>query len=140
MISAATPGLAERIDAITRFLPALERQDAAGAWVGGGTRDDGAYVMPRFEHSDVTDGFVRACNDNEWVTPFDWVRWQATAARKYYPDTPLLQRARVRTLGQLLTLHVRKDRFVEGHFAGMVESGHIAAILRRLSVIREGLR
>ena len=140
MISAATPGPAERIDAVTRFLPALGRPDAAGSWVGGGTRDDGAYVMPRLAHGDVSDGFIQACNDNGWVTPFDWVRWQATAARKYYPDTPLLQRARVRTLGQLLTLHVRKDRFVEGHFAGMVESGHIAAILRRLTAIGGGLR
>jgi hypothetical protein len=33
--------------------------------------------------------------------------------------------------------HVRADRFVEGHLASVLESGHITAILRRLRGIRE---
>ena len=42
-------------------------------------------------------------------------------------------------MGLLLTTHVRCDHFVEGHFAGMLESGHITAILRRLQAIRPSL-
>jgi hypothetical protein len=38
---------------------------------------------------------------------------------------------------ELLTAHVRGDRFVEGHLASVFESGHITAILRRLKQIRE---
>ena len=112
MISAATPGPGKRLDAITRFLPALGGPDAGGEWVGGGERDDGAYVMPRFAQSAVDDETIRTSDDDGWV----------------------------RTLGQLLPLHVRKDRFVEGHVAGIFECGHIAAILLRLAVIREALR
>jgi hypothetical protein len=33
-------------------------------------------------------------------------------------------------------MHVRKDRFCEGHFGAVLESGHIAAILRRVAGIR----
>ena len=139
MISADTPSLAARIDAITRFLPALEGPDAGGEWVGGGERDDGAYVMPRFAHSEVTDEFVQACYDNEWVVPFDWMGWHGIA-EEYYPDSLLLSRARVATLARLFTAQIRCDRFVDGQLAGAIESGHIAAILRRLVAIRERLR
>jgi hypothetical protein len=41
------------------------------------------------------------------------------------------------TLRKLLTTHVRADRFVEGHLAGVLESGHMLAILRRLKDIRQ---
>ena len=40
---------------------------------------------------------------------------------------------------KLLTTHVRKERFCEGHLAAMFEDGHIVALLRRLKVIREGM-
>ena len=38
---------------------------------------------------------------------------------------------------ELVTAHVRADRFVEGHLVSVFESGHITAILRRLKQIRE---
>jgi hypothetical protein len=37
----------------------------------------------------------------------------------------------------LLTLHVRKERFCEGHIAAMVEAGYIQGILERLKEMRE---
>jgi hypothetical protein len=38
-----------------------------------------------------------------------------------------------------LTLHIRRDRFFEGHLANMIADGHIAAILRRMAAIRTEL-
>lgn len=37
---------------------------------------------------------------------------------------------------KLLTTHVRKERFCSGHLAGMIENGHILALLKRLAAIR----
>ncbi|MBN1128044.1 MAG: hypothetical protein JXA71_03610 [Chitinispirillaceae bacterium] len=37
---------------------------------------------------------------------------------------------------KLCTLHVRKDRFCEGHLAGIVEAGHMTEILKRLKELR----
>jgi hypothetical protein len=47
----------------------------------------------------------------------------------------LLSKANLQTLRKLLTAHVRADRFTEGHLAGMIESGHIAMILKRMAEI-----
>lgn len=48
-----------------------------------------------------------------------------------YPEK--LGSAPAKDLWRLLTLHVRKDPFVDGHLPLMVENGHITACLRRLS-------
>lgn len=133
------PVLAARIDAITQYLPALEPPRVAGNWAGGVPEADGTRILPWFRHEDEVLAFMQSCIDNGWVQVFEWHGWQETAERKYFPETPLLRRARVKTLQRLLTLHLRKDRFVEGHFAAMVEAGHIAAILRRLQEIRRRL-
>jgi len=37
----------------------------------------------------------------------------------------MLERADLETIRKLLTLHVRKERFCEGHLLGMFESGHL---------------
>lgn len=47
-----------------------------------------------------------------------------------------MKKATLKTCIKLLTLHARKERFVDGHFASMVQSGHITAILYRLSNLR----
>jgi hypothetical protein len=39
----------------------------------------------------------------------------------------------------LFTLHLRADRFNGGHFVAVVESGLIAAALRRLQALRDEL-
>jgi hypothetical protein len=37
----------------------------------------------------------------------------------------------------LITIHVRKERFCEGHLPAVVKCGHMAALLRRLKELRE---
>jgi hypothetical protein len=69
------------------------------------------------------------------MEPFDWGEWQPRA-HALYRDPQALGRARLSTLRRLLTLHVRKDRFCEGHLAAMLAEGHIQAILRRIAELR----
>lgn len=120
------------------FLPALERR-VAGVWRGGEKREDGVILMPWFEYDDTTLAFRRACASGGWVTPeFDWPAW-APQAKDYIDGRLPIAEADVGTLQRLLTTYIRADRFNEGTFAAMVESGHIAAIVRRLADIRETL-
>jgi len=42
----------------------------------------------------------------------------------------------VDVIRKLLTTHVRKERFCEGHLLAMFESGHIVNVLRRLKGLR----
>jgi len=37
----------------------------------------------------------------------------------------------------LLTIHVRKERFCEGHLACVCESGHIVSVLKKLKQLWE---
>ena len=81
--------------------------------------------------------FQQALYENGWVTPsFDWSEWQDTA--REYVDKPLkIDSADAKTIQNLLTTHVRKERFCEGHLSAMFENGHIVALLRRLKAIRD---
>jgi hypothetical protein len=81
-------------------------------------------------------GFLDALHKHGWLSPFDWTAWQDEAER-YLKDPAALASADLDTLRKLLTLHVRKDRFCDGHLLEMFESGNITAILRRLKVLAE---
>ena len=121
----------QELDAILRFLPIFERPGYVfGEW---------QYPPGQFPYcltsSDVND-FDKALYGQQIVFPFDWPSWQKEAER-YHSDPDALETADLLTLRKLLTTHVRKDRFVEGHLASMFECGHITAILRRLKAIRE---
>ncbi|PCC73709.1 DUF6508 domain-containing protein [Nannocystis exedens] len=63
--------------------------------------------------------------------PFDGQAWRDEAER-YERDPEALARAPLLDVCKLITLHLRTDRFVGGHFASAVASGQIVGLLRRL--------
>lgn len=131
----------ENIDAVVAFLPALEAIPASdiAPWPASEKGPDGIPVLamePDY-HPDVR-ALMHAFYENNFVQSFDWGAWQPEAD-KIFRDPELLQNADLETCCKLITLHVRQDRFSGGHFGVMVENGHIAAILRRLAVLRRGM-
>ena len=90
--------------------------------------------MGYYEYSPDVLAFIETLSTASVTVDFAWGPWQPYALR-YWEEPSRLDRARLRTLRKLLTLHLRKDRFVEGHFAEMLESGHITAILRRAAYL-----
>ena len=123
----------ENIDAVLRFLPIFE---ADGFTFGEWLPFDGG--LPAFSFSEEAGQFIDALYHNNWVIPFDWCEWQ-DEARRITESPELTRNADLKTLRRLLTLHVRKDRFCEGHLWGMFDEGHLTAILRRLRVLRQDL-
>lgn len=133
------PSLASQIDAITAFLAALSTPGIAGKWEGGERGRDGVITMPWFDYSEEALAFKRACYANGWVDfTFNWTQW-GTEAKRHMDDADALATIDVDTARRLITAHLRADRFNEGHLASVIESGHIAAILRRLAAIRAAL-
>ena len=63
-----------------------------------------------------------------------WSEFQDEAIG-YFENPTRLETADPETIRKLLTLHVRKDRFCEGHFLEMLEVDNIQAILRRLATL-----
>jgi hypothetical protein len=131
------PETAAEIEALLAFAPMIEAR-TAGRWEGGDRRPDGTITLPWFDYDPAVLEFVQACGENGWIEQFDWPAWQPEAF-KYYEKPERLAGADVDTIRKLITLHIRKDRFSEGHLAAMVEEGHIAAIFARLAEIRRSI-
>lgn len=119
----------EQLDAVLRFLPIFEQP----GYVFGEWRSPKGHIPYYSMGREVMD-FVLSIQ--RIIFPFDWSSWQGEA-KKYVVAPQALETADLMTLRKLLTTHVRMDRFVEGHLGGMLESGHITAILRRLKEIQE---
>jgi hypothetical protein len=99
---------------------------------------DSKYLMDPYIYNKEVNDFVKALYNENMIFSFDWPNWQ-NEAEKYYRDPELLKYADLQTLRKLLTFHVRKDRFCSGHLLGMIESGHILNILKRLKNIGKSL-
>ncbi len=121
----------EQIDDVLAFLPVLEREDFSPSRV---EMPQGQF--PYHVYSTELAQFHQAVNDGGFVFSFDWPAWQDEAAR-YVEQPELLRSADLAVLRKLITVHVRKDRFLEGHLPMMVQSGHIASLLRRLKELRD---
>ena len=113
------------------FLPTLEQEDFVPSEVKA---PPGQF--PYHVFAEELSQFHQALYNNGFVFSFDWPSWQEEALR-YYEQPELLHTADMQVLRKLITLHVRKERFFEGHLPEMVECGHITAILRRLKELRE---
>ena len=74
----------------------------------------------------ITQTFYR----NELFLAFDWPSWQSTADE--FLNSEVIANASLDDICKLLTLHIRKDRFCEGHLLVVANSGHLYRILLRL--------
>jgi hypothetical protein len=119
-----------QLDAVLKFLPLL--QGGCGEWAGRPGQ------VPVFLYSSWVNDFVLTLYQQGIIIAFDWTGWREQAKR-YQADPGSLAQADLLTLLKLLTLHVRGDRFVEGHLASVLESGHVTAILERMQQIRDAM-
>jgi ADP-ribosyl-[dinitrogen reductase] hydrolase len=129
--SAARDVDVQQIDAVLRYLPLFEREGfSPGEW----QTQEGQ--LPYFASSPEVDAFVQTVYEHGILCAFDWMAWQ-DEAQQYRSEPGSLAQADLLTVRKLLTLHVRADRFVEGHLARAFEKGEVVAILRRLKHLRE---
>ena len=61
-------------------------------------------------------------------------------AGRMLEDKELIEAADLSQIRTMLTYCVRGERFADGHWAQMLESGRIVALLRRLAVLRDEAR
>lgn len=125
---------------LARFVPEFEREDfSPGDWDEMRKMEDGSYTMPYATLSPMASEFVRAAYDGDWVLHgFNWSEWMGTEeAMALYRDIDVLANATPRQIAQLLTVFIRRDRFIEGGLLGDFQSGHILAIVRRAAKLLE---
>ena len=123
----------KNIDSILKYLPYFKNRSNKFY------RIDKEQIMDPYIYSRKVRDFIKSIYKENFTVVFDYPRWQMQAL-KYYKDSKLLKSADIITLRKLLTLHIRKDRFVSGHLVEMIDSGHILKILKRLKEIRDTIR
>lgn len=92
--------------------------------------------FPYWDYDNSVVKFIRALYSNGWIIDFNWPEWQQEAER-FWNNPEMIEQADVDTIKKLLTTHVRKDRFCDGHMAQAIKNGHIVTILRRLKELSE---
>ena len=113
----------EQIDAVLEHLPRLEK---AGYQFGEWRVPENH--TPYFLFSPEANEFISALYEQGILITFDWQdRWEE--AKRYELNREALRTADLLTIRKLLTTHVRKDRFVEGHLASICDQGLLRAIL-----------
>ncbi len=139
LLGANLPGLSdvaeptgENIDQMLAFLPYFA-SPASHFYAWPAPTEPLSFPHP--DYSPQVEKFMGAIYSEKFILPFDWTRWQSEA-RRYIEDPASLHSADLTTLRKLLTMHVRAERFTDGHIAAMIDRGHILAILRRLEAIR----
>lgn len=123
----------KQIEAIWRFADVFDAKDFEFAtWQKPEVKDGKLVVsLDNYSLSPPARQFIEALYENGWVVDFDWPSWQDEAIT-YVRSPDKVASADLETIRKLLTTHVRKDRFCEGHLASMVKNGHVGALLRRL--------
>lgn len=123
----------EQIDAVLAYLPLFEAEGYTfGQWVAS----EGQF--PYFRFSDEANRFVNTLYEQNMIIAFDWGSWTEEAER-YRTDPAALRAADLLTICKLLTVHVRADRFTEGHLAAIFDESHLITLLRQLKRIRADL-
>ena len=124
-------------DAVLQFLPALKELQFRRL---GDTFDEGKreLTVGGFVYAEKIEAFLSALKEHGFIQMFEWAAWHQEAHR-YFEQPALIAEADLQACIKLLTFHVRSDRFLDGHFASMLASGHITAILNRLRELRDNV-
>src|SRR5688500_17575826 len=67
------------------------------------------------------------------IFPFDYRTWWNDYGRRFVAAPDALGEATLDDVRRLMTVHIRNDRFVEGHLLDAFESGHIVRVLERIA-------
>jgi len=119
---------------LLEFLPCFEAPDfRSGRWITP------PGTVGYYEYSRAAASFIDAVYASGLVEPFDWPAW-TERAHQLMSQPEALARARLATIRRLITFHVRKERFCEGHIANVLETGHMVAVLRRARELTAGHR
>ena len=122
------------IDELVAFLPRLTADGFAPVreWGGGEETDDGGFVMPWPNYQEVVTEFFEAAGQDCWMD----FQYDPIEAGRMLEDEALVRRASLDEIKTMLTYCVRGERFSEGHWAAVIEAGHVRRLLERLKELR----
>jgi hypothetical protein len=129
------PSLQE-IEVLTSYLPRLYADGFSPvlSWEGG-KRKDGTFSLPYPKYNPLVEEFYYHAATACWLD-YEYSPEQAAQMLK---DENLINSASLEQIKTMLTFCVRGERFSDGHWAQMIEDGHIRRLLERLVEIKAQL-
>ncbi len=131
------PPTLQDIETLTAYLPRLYAEGFSPVirW-NGGKQKDGTYTLPYPDYDPLVEQFYRAVSGGGWLD----TGYNPEQAHQMIQDEDLIKTASLSQIKTMLTYCVRGERFSDGHWAEMIEKGHIRRLLERLNVIAEQLK
>lgn len=129
--TAVTP---ERVDELLRFLPLFDTpgRPFVESWGGGERPSDGATTLPFPVYAADVREFFQLASQAWWSDH----AYEPVEAAAMLEDESTIRSATIAQIRTMLTYCVRGERFCDGHWEAVLESGHVVALLRRLELLR----
>lgn len=129
-MKATRPPTIAEIKELIAFLPKLyaEGLQPVDKWHGGTPDAAGVIQMPYPEYNRVVEDFFRAAGQDCWSDH----GYDPAEAGQMIRDAGFVKASLLGQIKTMLTFCVRGERFCDGHWGAMVESGYIRNILERL--------
>jgi hypothetical protein len=124
----------EEMGNLTAFLPLLYQEGAAAVvrWRGETKRTDGAVTLPWPDYSAVVKEFFGGGSGKCWTDP-DYL---SSGAQELLLDARKVAGVTLEQVRSMLTFCCRGERFCDGHWAAMLEQGHVCRLLERVAELR----
>jgi hypothetical protein len=128
---------AEQIEELLRFLPVFDvpGRKFVERWAGGTRTEDGAITAPSPIYADDVLAFFQLAGQPLWSD----YEYDPAEVRRRVEDDACIASATLEDIKSMLTYCVRGERFCDGHWEAILESGRVTVILRRLAVLKESL-
>jgi hypothetical protein len=127
----------ERVDELLQFLPSFQTPGRRfiRKWSGGKETVNGAITMPYPEYEHDVLQFFHLAAQPCW-SDYDY---EPRAAAGMLEDHEFVRGCSLDDIRTMLTFCVRGERFSDGFWASLLQSGRVIALLRRLAVLRDTL-
>jgi hypothetical protein len=131
IMKATRPPTIVEINELIAFLPKLyaDGLKPVDQWHGGKPDAAGIIQMPYPEYNQVVEEFFRTAGQDFWCD----FGYDPTQAGQMIRDAGFVKNSSLDQIKTMLTFCVRGERFCDGHWGEMVESGNIRNILERLA-------
>ena len=88
--------------------------------------------MVGYQYAPLIWKFWEVLDQHGWLITFNWMEWTETdEAHRLRSDPTAMTHASSENLSKLLSMYVRRERFSDGAWLSLWESGLLLSILRR---------
>jgi len=119
----------ETFERISTYISEIEKDPEKHATLTKPQKNKDHLTLSMCIFSETLTNLISELYKSGCIINFDWPSWQ-NEAQKYLEDSSRLKNADLLTTCKILTTHIRKERFCEGHLSVMINNGHFIAVLK----------